>query len=102
MSKDAIYLVIHQIPRGKVMTYGEVAKRAGLGRAARFVGTTLKNLPHDSSLPWHRVINSQGKISFPPTSESHRRQKRKLLSEGIIFKGERINLKLFGCHSEDL
>lgn len=101
MSKNAIYLVVREIPSGTVTTYGDVAKRAGLGRAARLVGTTLKNLPKDSSLPWHRVINSQGKISFPPASAAYLRQKKKLIAENIVFKGERIDLKLFGWGAKD-
>lgn len=94
-NKEAVIQVVNGIPLGKVATYGQVAKLAGLGNAARFVGTTMKNLPHDTGLPWHRVINAQGKISFPIDSEGYKVQKQRLLSEGVQFKGQKIDLAQF-------
>ena len=92
-AKEAIFRVLMQVPSGKVVTYGQVAKLAGLGRAARFVGTVLKNLPKDSQIPWHRVINGQGKIAFPEQHPGRRRQESLLIKENItIYKGK-INLK---------
>jgi methylated-DNA-protein-cysteine methyltransferase-like protein len=55
--------VVALIPFGKVATYGQIAQLAGLPKHARLVGTVLKNLDEGSHLPWHRVINSQGKVS---------------------------------------
>lgn len=76
-----IFAVIHQIPRGKVTTYGEIAKLAGYPGYARHVGKALGNLPKDSKLPWHRVINSQGKISLK--GEHLIRQKNRLVEEDV-------------------
>jgi methylated-DNA-protein-cysteine methyltransferase-like protein len=87
---DAILIVISAIPFGKVCAYGEVAKKAGLLGHARWVANVLKNLPNDSTIPWHRVINSQGKISFPPDSSAFQRQKQALEAEGLVFYNERI------------
>ena len=72
-----IFAVIHQIPSGKVSTYGEIAKMAGYPGYARHVG----NLPEGSKLPWFRVINSQGKISLKGRDLD--RQKANLEAEGI-------------------
>jgi len=74
-----IFAVIHQIPKGKVSTYGEIAKMAGYPGYARHVGKALGNLPEDSKLPWFRVVNSQGKISLK--GRDLERQKKKLEAE---------------------
>ncbi len=95
-NKEAVIQVVNAIPPGKVATYGQVAELAGLGRAARFVGSTMKKLPRDTRLPWFRVINAQGKIAFPLDSEGYKRQKQRLEKEGIVFYKQRIDLKTFG------
>jgi methylated-DNA-protein-cysteine methyltransferase-like protein len=58
-----IYAVVARIPRGRVANYGQVAALAGLPRQARQVGYALRVLPPDTEVPWHRVVNAQGKIS---------------------------------------
>lgn len=93
--KEAIYHVLRSVPPGKVATYGQVAKLAGLGKAARYVGTTLKKLPSDTQLPWHRVIGSQGKISLPVHHPSRARQQSLLLDEGVAVIDGKIDLKVF-------
>lgn len=89
------YLVIASIPEGKVATYGQVAAMSGFPRMARAVGRALKNLPEGSQLPWYRVINAKGELSFPLGSKSYRRQKELLESEGVEFIGHRIPLTEF-------
>ncbi|EGU35514.1 DNA base-flipping protein [Vibrio scophthalmi] len=87
-----IFAVIHQIPHGKVTSYGEIAKLAGYPGYARHVGKALGNLPEGSKLPWHRVVNSQGQISLK--GEDLQRQRRQLLAEGIeVSDSGRISLK---------
>ena len=76
-----IFAVIHQIPFGKVTTYGEIAKMAGYPGYARHVGKALSNLPNGSKLPWFRVINSQGRISLQ--GHNLTRQREALLAEGV-------------------
>ncbi len=89
-----IFAVIHQIPQGKVTTYGEVANLAGYPGYARHVGKALSNLPKDSKLPWFRVINSQGKISLK--GNDLERQKEKLMAEGVEVSTEgRISLRKY-------
>jgi len=82
-----IWQVIALIPQGKVATYGDVARHAGLARAARRVGNALRKLPPDTKIPWHRVINAQGRISLPQGSASQVRQRERLEAEGIVFRG---------------
>lgn len=93
--RDAIYLALAQIPKGKVISYGDLAKLAGLTNGARLVGKTLSNLPKGSTLPWHRVINSQGKISLPPDSPSYEQQCKRLAKEGVEIINGKINLRCF-------
>ncbi|MDT8397208.1 MAG: MGMT family protein [Pseudomonadales bacterium] len=91
--REHIWQLIAAIPAGKVATYGQIARLSGLPGHARHVGTTLKNLPPDSRLPWHRVINAQGRLSFPTGSEAYLTQKHRLETEGIVFVGERVCLQ---------
>jgi methylated-DNA-protein-cysteine methyltransferase-like protein len=93
---------VRRIPRGRVSTYGNIAQVAGLPRRARLVGTVLRQTPGTRDLPWHRVINAGGRISFPEGSESYLRQKRKLEAEGVEFRRGRVNLTRFGWPPRDL
>jgi len=88
--------VIEDIPRGHVLTYGEVAHLAGPGGSARRVSMAMRYAPAGVKLPWHRVINAQGKISFPTDSPHYREQKKKLEGEGVKFKEGVIDLKRYG------
>lgn len=95
--EQRIWQVVAQIPKGKVASYGQVAQLAGLGRGARMVGRTLHKLPAGSRLPWHRVINAQGRISLPEHSHSYQQQRQRLEDEGVRFNpGGKTDLELFG------
>lgn len=91
-----VWKVVSEIPSGHVLTYGEVARLAGLPTAARRVSQALRQAPRGLKLPWHRVINSQGKISFPVDSSGWIKQKNKLEEEGVVFLKGIINLDQFG------
>jgi methylated-DNA-protein-cysteine methyltransferase related protein len=93
---ELIWEIVRRIPRGRVSTYGQVAKLAGLTRRARFVGYALHNLPPGMPVPWHRVINSKGMISFPEESPNHKRQRELLEREGIRLVDGKIDLKKKG------
>ncbi|MGB1191340.1 MAG: MGMT family protein, partial [Pseudomonadales bacterium] len=82
--RESIWQVVHMIPSGKV------AALAGLPQAARFTGTSLKNLPTTSTIPWHRVINAQGKISLPRNSPSYKKQLQRLKEEGVIIRNGKV------------
>ncbi len=91
-----IWETVKQIPKGKVATYGDVAKLSGLPGQQRLVGYALHNLPANSRIPWQRVINSQGRISLPRRTGGYRRQKKLLLEEGVVFSNETIDLDEYG------
>ena len=95
-NEGRIWQVVHSIPPGRVATYGQVARLAGLPGYARYVGTVLKNLPRGSRLPWHRVVNARGCLSFPRHGSKHRRQQKLLEAEGILFKDGRLSLSQYG------
>lgn len=80
--KDNVLSTLNAIPKGSLSTYGAIAKAAGYSGYARQVGYILKNLPEHSTIPWHRVINAQGRSSFSPGSERHAAQCARLISEG--------------------
>lgn len=94
--KERIWQVVSQIPEGKVASYGQVAKLAELPGYARYVGYVMKNLPGSSSLPWHRVVNSKGSLSFKPGTPQYQRQKLLLEAEGIVFIKGRFSLARYG------
>ncbi|HCU23799.1 MAG TPA: cysteine methyltransferase [Deltaproteobacteria bacterium] len=81
---ERVLKIVKKIPRGKVLTYGQVATLAGLPRAARVVGGILFKLGPESRLPWQRVINAQGKISTYRVG-SGARQRALLEEEGHRF-----------------
>jgi len=88
--------IIKQIPYGKVATYGQIATLAGT-RNPRLVGFALAGQKEDTEVPWFRVINSKGKISFPEDSEGFKIQYSLLVNEGVIFdSNNRIDLKKYG------
>lgn len=90
------YGIIQLIPKGKVATYRQIAKLAGLPKHARHVGFALKNMADDTAVPWHRVINSQGKISLSKEDGfGENIQIVKLQSEGVVVLNGKVNLKLF-------
>lgn len=98
---QAIFLALASVPAGKVVTYGQLAAMAGLPRAARLAGRALRDLPTGTNLPWHRVINAQGRISLPEGSEGQHRQQTLLEAEGVVFVKGKINLRRFGWLAQD-
>jgi methylated-DNA-protein-cysteine methyltransferase-like protein len=94
-SYQRIWQTVNAIPKGKVATYGQIADLAGLPGRARLVGKALGQSPSSMQLPWYRVINSQGKISLPPSSSCFNEQCQLLISEGVIVNGGRVKLKNF-------
>jgi methylated-DNA-protein-cysteine methyltransferase-like protein len=88
---ERVYMVIRQVPVGKVTTYGQVSKIVGTA-TARQVGYALHAVRPWMDVPWHRVVNSQGRISLPGSD-----QRTRLEGEGVEFSPQgRIDLKRFG------
>lgn len=87
---EAIWRTVRGIPRGEVVTYGAVARRAGLPGRARLVGRALKVAPSSLRLPWHRVVAAGERIAFPQNSPLHVEQSRRLCAEGVEVKSGRV------------
>lgn len=92
---NIIYQIVHQIPKGRVATYGQAADLANLYGKARLVGYALYCVDMRSDIPWHRVINAKGEISQSPSRAGADYLQRSLLElEGIKFSSEgKINLQ---------
>jgi methylated-DNA-protein-cysteine methyltransferase-like protein len=96
-----IYRVVRHIPKGRVATYGLVARLAGRPGAARMVGWALSALPEDSDVPWWRVLNAAGRISLSGADHGSVVQRALLLREGVKFApGGAVNLAVFGWPAE--
>lgn len=92
-----IYAVVRRIPRGKVATYGQVARLARLPGRARQVGYAMHALPGGTRVPWQRVVNAQGKVSRRRVPGAELTQRILLLQEGVRFgAGGRIPLARYG------
>ena len=94
-----IYAVVRRIPRGRIATYGQVARLAGLAGHARQVGYALHALPEDNTVPWHRVINARGEISRRANPSADSLQRQLLAREGVALDArERIDLRSYQWH----
>jgi methylated-DNA-protein-cysteine methyltransferase-like protein len=87
---EAIWQTICAIPRGRVSTYGAVARAAGLPGRARQAGYALRVAPPSLKLPWHRVVGAGGRIAFPKSSRAHAEQARRLRAEGVAVRDGRV------------
>lgn len=93
-----VYEVVSQIPFGKVTTYGTIAYLLGMPQCSRMVGRALKEVPHGTTIPCHRVVNSVGRL-VPGWAE----QKQRLAAEGVSLKANGcINLKEYMWRTEDV
>ena len=90
--KSQVFLILNEVPKGECIAYGELAKMAGFPGHARQVGFLMKKLPKDTKLPWHRVVNSQRKISFAENTDAYLRQRNKLENEGWIVVGNKLTV----------
>lgn len=97
-SYERIYAAVRKVPYGRVTTYGAIARIAGLDRQARLVGYALSALHTGTTLPWHRVINAQGKLSLELAgSSSGLTQRLRLEKEGVrVDAAGRVSLEQFG------
>lgn len=93
----SVYAAVRAIPRGRVATYGQLARTLGLLRGARAVGWALRALPEraERGIPWHRVVGAGGRIS-PREGPGPEIQRRRLLGEGVRFRGARVDMARHG------
>lgn len=83
---DRVYEFVRLVPRGRVVTYGQVALELGSPAAARAVGYALYNLPPTSDVPWWRVVNARGGISYRGRGLAAEAQRARLEAEGVRFR----------------
>jgi methylated-DNA-protein-cysteine methyltransferase related protein len=83
---ELVYALVRAIPEGQVLSYGRVALLLGVPNGARAVGWAMANLIHDErNVPWHRVVNAQGRVSIKGSPEGAAEQRARLEAEGIVF-----------------
>ena len=93
-SYASIYAAVRQIPPGRVATYGQIADLAGRPRQARQVGYALAVAPDNLVIPWHRVINAQGRVSGRGETGRATLQRGLLEAEGVAFdEAGRVDLR---------
>ena len=93
--EQRVWQVVLSIPAGRVASYGQVAQMAGLGRQARWIGRALGKLPAGHSVPWYRVIRSNGQIAFPVGSGAYEKQVSLLEREGVEVVNGRVAMSRF-------
>jgi methylated-DNA-protein-cysteine methyltransferase-like protein len=101
LARVRIRATVDAIPPGRVASYGQVAREAGLPGRARLVGRVLADLDAGSALPWHRVVDAAGRIP-PRPGGSAARQRRLLAAEGVAFDARgRVRLARHAWRSEE-
>ena len=83
---ERVYALVAEIPRGKVMTYGQIAMLLNNVCSARYVGFAMSAAPADRNLPCHRVVNRAGEMAPGDIFHGEERQRELLRSEGVVFK----------------
>jgi len=86
--KEGVIKIVQKIPRGRVVSYSQVALYLGLPRAAREVGWILNQLEENTPIPWWRVVNNKGRISIKGSRYSAEDQRKLLRDEGILVKDD--------------
>jgi methylated-DNA-protein-cysteine methyltransferase-like protein len=97
--RERVYRLVRRIPRGRVMTYGQIAVILGQGYTPRTVGFVMHGAD-EKQTPWHRVINSQGRCSTGGVVLPTDKQQRMLEAEGVKFTGGRCDLETFGWQAK--
>lgn len=94
--KTKVYKICRSIPKGKVATYGQLARLAGKLKAARAVGVFMKNNPDAPIVPCHRVVASDGSLTGYSGVGGIAQKKKMLIKEGVSFKNNKIDLSVSG------
>ena len=93
--KEKVYVFLKTIPKGKVVTYGQIAEAAGNPRAARAVGNILHSNPNGEEIPCYKVVDSKGRLSEHYAFGGIEKQKERLEKEGIEVKNYRVDLNKY-------
>lgn len=92
---ERVYKIVRTIPRGRVATYGQIARLAGKPHAARMVGWAMSSSSPKQPVPWHRVVGAGGRVVIAKAIQYSQIQKNLLQREGIKFRGECIIMSQF-------
>jgi O-6-methylguanine DNA methyltransferase len=92
---EKVYATLRNVPRGKVVTYGQLAALAGNPRAARAVGMAMRTNPDIPATPCHRVVASDGSLTGYREGQGISTKRKMLTDEGVSFKGQKVDLKSF-------
>ena len=98
--KQKVYELLRRIPRGNVITYGELAKLLGNKAWARAVGNALHENPDGDKYPRYKVVNSRGELSKAYAFGGTQEQKRRLEKDGIIVENGKVDLTRYGYRNE--
>ncbi len=90
--KERVYLLLRKVPKGKVVTYGQLAKMAGKPRAARAIGVFMRINPDAPRTPCHRVVASDGSLTGYSAQGGVKKKKRMLVEEGVFFIKDKVDL----------
>lgn len=97
--KQKVYDYLLTIPKGKVVTYGQIAEHLGDKKLARVVGNILHNNPDEEKYPCYKVVNAKGELSGNFAFGGREGQKQKLEREGIVVENDRVDLKKYGINA---
>ncbi|MEZ5442031.1 MAG: MGMT family protein [Lysobacterales bacterium] len=89
----ALEAALRATSAGEVLSYAELARRAGHPRGARWAARWLASLPDGHNLPWHRVLRASGEIAFPAGSASYREQLARLQAEGVVVTRGKVRMQ---------
>jgi methylated-DNA-protein-cysteine methyltransferase related protein len=93
MSWDPVYRLVKTIPRGRVTTYGELARKLRFRGGARAVGYAMAACPRGRGIPWHRVVGAGGRLIIREPYSSL--QRRLLETEGVVIPGTRVDMRRY-------
>ncbi|MBW7955513.1 MGMT family protein [Patescibacteria group bacterium] len=90
--KEEVYALTSQIPKGKVVTYGQLAKMVGKPKAARAIGMCMRTNPNAPIVPCHRVVAADGSLTGYSAGQGILTKREMLKAEGVFFNGEKVDL----------
>lgn len=97
--KEKVYELTRLIPKGKVATYGQLARLAGNKKAARTVGFFMRINPDAPRTPCHRVVSSTGELTGYSAPGGLFKKRKMLLDERVVFKGKKVDLTVSQWHN---
>lgn len=96
--RERVYTLLRSVPKGKVVTYGQLARLAGNPRAARAIGMLMAKNPDAPKTPCHRVVASDGSLHGYSGDGGISTKMKMLVEEGVVFKGNRVDLSVSQLH----